>query len=121
MSRRLSSFAKALQDAEKRLEKALAERAYSQTKLGQLANEIPSLERTIAALKQQMNPADMPPGQLPVAAFDWKPIVPMPANDSEIAKLAGPQDLTGMGSIPYKQLSEDELLPEPEGEPLTED
>lgn len=136
MPRRPSSFAKALQDAEKRLEKALVERKESLDRVAALAIEIPSLERTIWALKQQMNPSEV--------TFEPKAYVPtegaMPADrvvyvDSrtgletpprglspmEMAKWQADRDLSNVGSVPAKQLSEDELLPDPEGDALTEE
>lgn len=49
-----SSFDAALLSAEKRLGQATAERAEAQDKLAALNAEIPSLQRTIQALKQQL-------------------------------------------------------------------
>ena len=116
MPRRQNSFARALSDATKRLEKAQAERAYAQTKLGQLSNEIPALERTIAALYQQITPDRSQVGMMH-ERLAAKP--PANMNPEELAKWYTERDLSSAGSIPpggdkpaVQQLSEDELLPD---------
>lgn len=110
MPRRPNSFARALSDAEKRLEKALAERKEALEKVSALAIEIPSLERTIQALKLQMDPKAIPvfiPQRIPGVIKEVMATLP---DGSDLKSIVGPQDLTGMGSIPA--LTEDITLPD---------
>lgn len=122
MPRRPSSFAKALQDAEKRLEKALVELKEGREKVFALEQEIPSLQSAIQVLQRHINP-DSVTFKDSKTGKETSPsgTVIVPGIPPDLAKLAGPQDLSGMGSIPAKQLNDDELLPDPEGDALTEE
>ena len=127
MPRRANSFARALKDAEKRLAKAQTERAHAQTKLGQLANEIPALERTIFALKSQTSGTVQARVAPETAGLPVPPKPTVPEIPTELAKFVGPQDLSGMGSVPAphqpsptKIETEADTLPEPDGEELSE-
>ncbi len=116
MPRRTNSFARALKDAEKRLSRAQAELSIAAERVVELNEEIPRLRQIIASLSGKT------------------PVVPVPGwTDKastvppELAKFVGPQDLTGMGSIPsqhpappMKIETEDDTLGEPEGEELSE-
>jgi len=115
MARRTNSFAKALADAQKRLEKAQAERTAAQARLVQLNVEIPTLERVIWSLTQHESPKEV--------RFDSRPYVPgfepPPKNLSpeEIAKWYSDRDLSNVGSlVPVRpatpEPTEDELLPD---------
>jgi hypothetical protein len=117
MPRRKNSFTDALNDAAKRYAKATKEREAAVKKLADLDAEIPALQQTIQALQRQLHPDDVtfrnrkngkettPSGEVRV-----------PAIPPELAKYVGPQDLSGMGSIPAvngksgKELTEEELL-----------
>lgn len=125
MPRRANSFARALKDAEKRLARAQAEQNKAEHRLHELSVEIPQLRQIIASLG----------GKEPAApVFTHKPI-PGVINEamatlpdgSDLRSLVGPQDLSGMGSIPsqhppspMKIETEDDTLGEPEGEELSE-
>jgi hypothetical protein len=108
MTPRSNSFQKALADAEKRLAKALNERAMAQETLNDLALEIPSLQNTIEALQHQLNKTKsetavraIPSGQEAGAFIGVAPLG-KPASESYI-------------------VDEDSLLPEVDGTPLIED
>lgn len=121
MARKQNSYTRALSDAKKALKSATLENARLEARLRELRIAIPALQATVAALQRQIEPsrhdvvfhnsktgeASLPDGT--------------PLSTADLAKLAGPQDLSGMGSIPAREPTEDELLPEPEGEALTED
>ncbi len=105
-------FADALAAANKRLAKAVREREQSQASLASLNVEIPALQRTIAALQGQLNPNN-------VVKADIDPTMRLALN----AKGFSPQvdSLSGMGAIRNGEtieVTEDELLPEPEGTPV---
>jgi hypothetical protein len=123
-----SPFAKALDAAEKRLEKAKKERLEGQSKLALLDREIPELERIILTLRQRLVPPQLVHTS-EVAVYrveDDKTFTPIPGGidngvpkaplPPELAKFALPQDLTGMGSVPnvkgpeVAELSEEDLL-----------
>jgi len=99
--RKSNSFEKALADAEKRLAKALNERQMAQEVLNDLALEIPSLQQTISALQRQLNPK--------VVSLTEVSHMTNAQIDEALAKVAA--DVPSL-------LSEDDLLPEPEGTPL---
>lgn len=126
-----NSFSAALDAAGRRYAQATKEREKAVQTLDKLDKEIPALRETITALQRQL-------GQKP-AKFKTEGITPpteQPAGQygveipEHLAKIVGPQDLSGMGSIPPsreqptrpKQITnEDDTLPDPEGTPLTED
>lgn len=110
--RKSNIFEKALADAEKRLAKALNERAQAQDVLADLAKEIPSLQQTISALQHQLNP------ELVEKAAEWKGIVlpQIPTVDQIVARVAhGPIDPIVAQAL---AMTENDTLPEPEGEPV---
>lgn len=117
--RKRNNFSRALQEAKKRVKSATKERERIRKRLDHLNREIPSLERTIKALQQQLNPEL----SLPVGTLSTRTLLPIDKIeitqpiDPELAELAGPQDLTGLGSIPpgasgpvQPEFGEDELL-----------
>src|ERR1700726_1451171 len=108
MPRRSNSFARALKDAEKDLEKAQNERARAQARLIALDAGIPALQRTIQALQQQLNGGAVTGERRAETSADAL----LYPSTSELEKLVGPQNLSGMGSIPPKMPTEDELLPD---------
>jgi hypothetical protein len=116
-----SPFQRALDAANKRLEKAQNERLASSAKLAALADEIPHLQATIQALNQQMNKKTLDTKGMPIVpvgrhevAIHLSEQAGIPTGD--LSKFALPQDLTGMGSVPnvkgpeVAELSEDDLL-----------
>lgn len=105
MTRRQSSFARALSDAEKRLDKALAERTAAQAKLAQLQEEIPSLMHVIEAL--QLKKPDRVVFHNSKTGVETPPKAMTP---DELAKWYVDRDLSGLGSIPA--LTEDITLPD---------
>ena len=126
MPRRQSSFARALSDATKRLEKAQAELANARITLAELEDEIPALQRTIAALQQHMGQKlDRVVFRNSKTGVETPPRAMTP---EELAKWYTEHDLSGAGSIPpggekpaVQQLSEDELLPDDlPGRPILE-
>lgn len=126
-----NSFSAALDAAGKRYAQATKEREKAVQTLDKLDKEIPALQQTIKALQAQLHPnsgtfRNSTTGKETTPAGE----VRVPALPSELAKIVGPQDLSGMGSIPpsREQLtlpqtitSEDDTLPDPDGTPLTED
>ncbi len=130
MPRRNDSFSRALADAQKRLEKAHVERTDAMSRILALDVEIPTLQITVSALRDQIDPVRKPQGK----PWDWKGIVPMPVTPptnmtpEELAKWYTERDLAGVSSIPpggakpaAPQLSEDELLPDDlPGKPVLE-
>ena len=121
------AFKAALSSATKRLAKAQKERTQAQKRLLALDAEIPALQSTISALQRQIHPNDVTfKNSKTGLETATNGTIRVPAIPPELAKLVGPQDMTGFGSIvhdPSKpiQLSDDELLPDPEGTPLTPD
>lgn len=117
---RKSSFTQALEEAQKRLEKALNERTKAQAKLAALALEIPNLERIIRAFdaEKPRKPIDLSPA-LAVANQPVAPN-PNPVTAGEIhknlEKFMLPEISPDMGSVPAvsgqpaSELTEDELL-----------
>ena len=111
------SFKRSLAEANVKLALALKQRAAAQETVSRLNAEIPALQRTIAALQQQVNPKGVMPNEsitkYTTAVTGFKPYV-LPDIDES------------MGSIPaiagetVKELTEDELLaiPDDDGEQL---
>lgn len=118
-------FADALAAANKRLVKAEKERIVAQHSLSALDAEIPALQATIAALENQLNPNSRPPlpdDFMPGAAKYYKnltPILSQETIDTLQSKYYGPvlEDHPELAAV--AELTEDELLPEPEGQPVT--
>jgi hypothetical protein len=120
MAPRKDSFARALADAQKRLERALAEQDRAKRVLAALQSEIPTLLITIAALKHHLDPS----GPLPeeIAQVEHSPVSPSPPpnlSPEDLAKWYHDRDLSGVGSIaparpvaPTVAVSEDDLLPD---------
>jgi hypothetical protein len=112
-------FADALSAANKRLSRALKEREQAQKSLASLNAEIPNLQRTIAALKAQLNGKVVPigpeqPVRPPAIAVTGEHRAETSAEiPPEIAATLPPDDLTGIGSV-----REDKFLPDVEGEEL---
>lgn len=109
---RKNNFTRALLEAKQRLKQATVERDRAQKAMAKLSREIPDLQRTIQALEVQL-------GAKPLSVTKMATVeeVEHLITGSDLAKLAGPQDLTGMGSVPAA--SQDELLlPDAEGTPL---
>jgi len=118
MPKRQNSFARALADAEKRLVKALSELASCQNRTTELSTEIPRLRQIIAALGGKVVMPDA--RQLSTLGATG---VYGAETSADLLALAGPQDLTGLGSIVGEKpvqsaITEDELLPDPDGTPL---
>jgi len=123
VARRTNSFARALKDAEGRLQKAVRERTAIQAKLQALEIEIPRLQVTISALYHQLDPKVK---SIEGVKTDTRPYVPgfeptPPPNlgPEALAKWYHDRDLSGVGSIPQArpaepavEVSEDELLPD---------
>ena len=117
MPRRTNSFARALKEAEKRLEKAQAERAIASGAIIALDQEIPRLQMTIAALRDQVDltgaaqPASVETRILKALA------PPLNLGPEELAKWYTDRDLSNVGSlVPVRpatpEPTEDELLPD---------
>jgi hypothetical protein len=106
MPRRKNSFARALADAKKRLEKAVAEQSAARMKLAELGDEIPALQFAIAALEKTL-------GQ--------KGVMPSGRDRTSNADVTGDSPSGKRESAAAQELTENELLPEPEGTPLTEE
>ncbi len=115
MPRRINSFARALKEAETRLNRARAERVAAQTRLLSLDMEIPRLERTIRALHGQVNPEDTP---IEILKAEPQYVTPPPnMTPEELAKWYTDRDLSNVGSlVPVRpatpEPTEDELLPD---------
>jgi uncharacterized protein YlxW (UPF0749 family) len=121
LSVKQSQLRKTLAATEAQLEKAKLDLGRAQQKVQTLTQRIPELQRAVDSLRVLVGAKPSPkaspsPQSAPRAVVD----------KSDLARLAGPQDLTGMGSVPYgsgpqaPQLSEDEILPDPEGDPILE-
>lgn len=130
--KRKNNFSRALAEAKQRLKGALRERVRYETKLGGLRAEIPALQATIQALEIQINPnkVGIATGfqNMPNKIYRVEPnggLTDLGGNVDigqkgpvDIAKLAGPQSLEGVGSVPFdpKNVSiDDEILPDAEG------
>ncbi len=118
MPRRADSFARALKDAEKRLEKALAEQYKANVVLRDLNIEIPRLKATIQVLQQQMNPAS-PDRVVYRDSKTGQETPPQALSPEDLAKWYSDRDLSNVGSIPpvapvepSVEVSEDEMLPD---------
>jgi chromosome segregation ATPase len=111
--RRRSPFQKALDAANKRLDAAIKEHNKAEQAVARLNHEIPNLRRTIVALESQLKPAQFL-HLSEVSSLDIESVaksIKGPSNDTpltEALKYASPQ-----------VLAEQDLLPEPEGTPLT--
>jgi len=113
MARRTNSFARALKDAEKRLQEALNQRSTAIAQLSALEAEIPRLQQIIASLSGKPEAKVAP-------ETAGLPIQPPPPNlgPEKLAKWYSDRDLSGMGSIvPVRTgetapQSEDETLPD---------
>lgn len=121
-----SQIKKALAQTESNLDKARADLARAQQKVQMLTQRIPELQRAVESLRVLVGVKYKPLKNLPLA-IELPTVVAVPkVPKSDLLKLAGPQDLSGMGSIPAgsgpnaPQLEEDELLPDPEGETILE-
>ena len=112
---RRNPFEDALAAAEKRLQEALQERSGTQTRLTQLMQEIPHLERTIAALKAQLNPKESPIDKVEIHGVTAdhrvtdKPIVEIPEEvlqqlPADYLQDAKPGDPDGLPQIEGKDL-----------------
>lgn len=110
---RRDSFKAALREASNRLKEALSEREGTRVHLAELDAEIPALQQTIEALQRQLNP-DSVTFQNSRNGQQTKP-------NGEVVVPPIPEDLRGMGAIRNGEtiaVTEDTLLPEPEGTPL---
>lgn len=121
---RKSSFTQALEEAQKRLEKALNERTKAQAKLAALALEIPNLERIIRAFDAQSKdsgggyPLPRDSGVAPASVPGVVPPAPITAGEihKNLEKFMLPEISPDMGSVPAvsgqpaSELTEDELL-----------
>ncbi len=119
MPKRKDSFARALSDAEKRLEKALAERTAAQRRLAELEREVPTLQITVAALRSQIDPTKVP--EFSQSMIPGRIYTDPPPNltPEELAKWYLGRDLSNVGSVPpaipvapSAPVSEDDLLPD---------
>ncbi len=136
MPRRKDSFAAALADAQKRLAKAKTERADATSRLVELDAEIPRLEQVIASLDPE-RVKEVRDDMLHGSAIAVGSGIRVPADNDiqrevpaltpdQVKKLA--ERATGPirgGSIPYggvkppaPPVSEEEMLPNPEGEEI---
>ena len=120
MPRRKDSFSRALADASKRLEKAQAERTAALQRLVALDQEIPRLQITIAALRDQVDPVIK---AKPVPVFEEGLRVgqtgpPPNLSPEDLAKWYSTVDLSKVKSIVPERptvtapQSEEELLPD---------
>lgn len=100
-------FADALEAAQKRLKQAQKERDTAVRTLAGLDVEIPSLQRTSQALELQLDPSKIGQPMMPPTRPRWSPVVDVP--QGEVIPLV---------PIAPENLTEDELLPEPEGTPV---
>lgn len=102
MPRKQNSFAIALAAATKRMAKAMEELQAAREKMRLLDAEIPNLQRTIAALQQQLGGS---PKLDKLPEFVHKPI-PGIINELMASNVDG------------TPLTEDDLLPDPDGTPV---
>lgn len=124
-----SQIKKTLAQTEANLEKARSDLSRAQQKVQMLTQRIPELQRAVDSLRVlcgiKQKTKSLMESVTKVAMDGGKQMVESFVK-TDIMKLAGPQDLTGMGSIPAgsgphaPQLEEDELLPDPEGETILE-
>lgn len=104
MPRKQNSFAVALAAATKRMVKANDELQAARVKMQALSEEIPNLQSTIAALQRQLGGSPKS-----VTVFNN---VPLPTRaDAEMDTLPAPLHSDS-------ELSEDDLLPDPDGIPV---
>ena len=127
MVKRGNSFARALKQAEARLNRAKAERVAAQTRLLSLDLEIPRLERSIHALHGLVAPQDTP---LEILKSEARPITeragspglslpPPNLGPEELAKWYADRDLSNVGSIvPNRPAT---TAPQSEDETLVDD
>ena len=112
--KRHDPFERALKEAKKKLEKSLLDMKKFQDNIAKLNAEIPRLKGIIASIEKT------PDAPAQVSAFNAPRDLEFYLKQVEAAK----DDLTGLGFIPSNknpnELSEDELLPEPEGDPILE-
>jgi hypothetical protein len=107
-----SSFNRALNDAQAKLERAQVQLAKMQLRVVELNQQIPHLQRIIAALGGESAPYR-----------DFSNGTPRPIPE-ELKKYVRPTDLSGMGSIPNPQVVPPAALPtapEPERLPSDDD
>lgn len=102
-------FADALAAANKRLVKAEKERIVAQHSLSALDAEIPALQATIAALENQLNPAT----KLVQPEYSYSV-----AFHNSVTGETTPASTMGL-PITVDNLTEDDTLPEPEGQLVT--
>jgi DNA repair exonuclease SbcCD ATPase subunit len=120
---RKTEFSRALAEAKKRLKWSTKRKHKLETELAGLNAEIPALERTIRALEQQLGKKKLAPLSVPLNVLTDVHI------PKELEQYVLPQDLSNFGSIPATQtqqqdaveVTEDELLPDPDGRELTKD
>jgi len=117
--RKPDSFKRSLAEANIKLALALKQRIAAQKALSLLNAEIPALQRTIAALQQQVNPKGvMPNEKITTAVTGDRPSGERV--DAGLKPYVMPDIDESMGSIPavagetVKELTEDELLAIPD-------
>lgn len=107
-------FERALHEAKKKLEKSLLDMKKFQENIARLNAEIPRLKGIIASIEKPTAVTEDVKGIVTPRDLEFY------LKQIETAK----EDLTGLGFIPSNkdpnELSEDELLPEPEGDPILE-
>jgi hypothetical protein len=116
-----SSYSRALLEARAELKKATDTLKQAQARVAECQGRIPQLKQVIAALECKVSP--LPPAVVRTIPAGPKPNIPQ--IPPELAKYVGPQDLSGMGSVPPpaeatgpQSLSDDELLPDADGDPV---
>lgn len=114
--RRRSTFATALAQSKSRLQKAQQELEAAQKLVAALSVEIPLLRHTAEALERQINPEPNKSTPLPFVGAGLAPLDALPAGIGPRTDAAIPYNR----QEPIEGLSEDDLLPEPEGQELLE-
>ena len=112
--KRHDPFERALREAKKKLEKSLFDMKKFQDSIARLNAEIPRLKGIIASIEKT-----------PEASFSAPAVVAPKDLEFYLKQIeTAKDDLTGLGFIPSNrnpnELTEDELLPEPEGDPILE-
>jgi len=123
-----SKFKVALAEAERKLEKAQTDLRRHREKVDGLLVHIPKLQKSVEALRQlcQSYVVTHISYTTTLPGHRNEPPIPTRMSDGvDVAKLAGPQDLTGMGShrppvaAPAKEpQSENDTLPAVDGEEI---
>jgi hypothetical protein len=128
---RKTEFSRALAEAKKRLKWSTKRKHKLETELAGLNAEIPALERTIRALEQQLGKKKQlgPLSKVSMVSVPSPLTVLTDVNiPKELEQYVLPQDLSNFGSTTANtqqqngvEVTEDELLPDPDGKELTKD